>query len=370
MKFLTLFVTVFVMFATNVFAQPTGTPAASADPTAPAAQPPTTPSPTPPTTPTPVTVDPRIDQCVSNGGGEACCGGLVACQDVQVQLGQERREQMDTAANAYGESPEQYGRRLCRSIGGSWGDLWNGSDWKANCECHSPREWDANHEFCLPPNADYLERLCRESGGRWTGGYCDCLGRQREGGRCTGRNRLEELEAQIAELQTRLSNLQTARDNLATERDSLQGQLTQATTELQQVGVLQGQLTELEESVQGMDLQMAALDAEITGLRNLRDLQRQFIEEQGLLIAELGGIPPVPPGFAPGEIPGAAESTAEVAIDSTRPPVGEVPTVEEDDETGCGGWCIAGIVAGALVIGLGTWAIVEYTTTYTLVNNP
>ncbi len=373
MRYMILIVTVFVMFVTqNVFAQPTDPPNPAADPTAgQTPSDPGTPAPPavnpPPTTPTQAE---RIDQCVSGGGGTACCGGLVACEDVQTRLGQERREQMATAANAYGESPEQYGRRLCRSVGGSWGDNWNGSDWHANCECHSPREWDANHEFCLPSNAEYLERICTESDGRWTGGYCDCGGRQREGGRCTGRNRLEELEYQITQLQTQLGELRTARDNIAAERDTLRGQLTQATTELQQVGVLQGQMTELETSVQGMDQQIAALEAELFGLRNLRDLQQRYIEEQRRMIVDLGGMPPQTPSFVPGEIPGAAGATAEVAAGSTEPPVGQVPTAEEDDESGCGGWCIAGIVAGALAIGLGTWAIVEYETTYTLVNNP
>lgn len=361
MKFMTLIVTGFVMFATSVFAQP-GRTTQPDDSTA--GQAPMTPDPTPPT------VDPRTEQCIQTGDITTCCGGLTACQDIQVELGRERREQMDTAANAYGESPEQYGRRLCRSIGGSWGDLWDGSDWHTNCECHSPREWDAEHEYCLPENAEYLERLCRESGGRWTGGYCDCLGRQREGGRCTGRNRVEELEHQIAELQTQLGELRTTRDNLATERDNLRGQLTQAELDLQQLGALRGQLAELEESMQEMDRDMAALDAEITGLRNLRDLQRQFIEEQGLLIAELGGVPPA--FITPGEIPGAVAATAEVAAESTEPPVGQVPAAEEeeDGETSCGTWCIIGIVAGGVAVGLGTWAIVEATTTYTLVNNP
>jgi len=341
MRFMTLIVTMLV--TQNVFAQPTDPP----DPATPTAHPPTTPNPTPPATPTAPTVDPRIDQCVSNGGGEACCGGLVACQNVQVQLGQERREQMDTAANAYGESPEQYGRRLCRSIGGSWGDLWDGSDWKKNCECHSPREWDANHEFCLPDNAEYLERICRESGGRWTGGRCDCGGRQMDGGRCTGLNRIELLESQLTTAQT------LARD--------LGGQLETANQDLDEArtaGTAQAaDLEELERRYDDLDGQ-------------LREALRRIAYLEGRLEAEGASVPETTPGITTEPIPGSTESTVEVAVDSTTPPVGEVPTVEEDDETGCGTWCIIGIVAGGVAVGLGVWAIVETQTTYSIINNP
>jgi hypothetical protein len=330
----TLMSVIVVLYAQNAFAQP-------ADPATPTAQPPATPSPTPPT------VDPRIDQCVSNGGGEACCGGLVACQNVQAQLGQERREQMDTAANAYGESPEQYGRRLCRSIGGTWGDLWDGSDWKKNCECHSPREWDESHEFCLPDNADYLERVCLESDGRWTGGRCDCGGRQMDGGRCTGLNRIELLESQLTTAQALARNLgeQLSETNTDLAEARADGQ-TQATD-----------LEELERRYNDLDSQ-------------LRDALRRIAYLEGRLAAEGESVPETTPGAATEPIPGAAAATAEVAIGSTTPPVGQVPTVEEDDESSCGTWCIIGIVAGGVAVGLGVWAIVESQTTYSIINNP
>jgi hypothetical protein len=348
MKYVILIVMVLV--TQNVLAQP-------ADPSA---EPAAGQAPSDPGTPPEPPPDPRTQQCIANGIN-TCCGGLTACQNVQAQLGQERREQMNTAANAYGESPEQYGRRLCRSIGGTWGDLWDGNDWHTNCECHQPRQWDTNHEFCLPSNAAYLERLCTETGGRWTGGNCDCQGKHLEGGRCTGQNRIEALTGQLATAQatahTLGGQLETANANLETAR-------TTGTAQASQITALDGQRDTLQ--------------------RQLNEALQRIAYLQGRLEAEGVSVPPPPPPetappgttaetppgtteTAPGAIPGAVAAAAEVAVESTQPPVGQVPLAEEEDETSCGGWCIAGIVAGALVVGLGTYLAVELSTSYHLV---
>lgn len=353
MKFL-MIVAVSAMFATNVFAQDEQVqtdPAAEPD-TSTTGYPGTLPEPPDEPTAEPLAEqppDPRIQQCRENGGGDECCAGLTACQDVQTELGQQRREQMNTTAAAYGESPEQYGRRLCRSIGGTWGDLWDGSDWKKNCECHSPREWDASHEFCLPSNAEYLERSCTESGGRWTGGYCDCGGRQRDGGRCTGLNRIELLQSQLTTAQALAEGLGR---QLETANAALTAAQTAGTAQATELGALQRRYEDLE--------------------RQLREATERIAYLTGRLDAEgvdVPGATETTPG-ATEPIPGAVAATAEVAAESTTPPVGQVPTVEEDDDSGCGGWCIAGIVAGGVAVGLGVWAIVESQTTYTLINRP
>lgn len=338
-----ILIVIVTLFAQNAFAETAGTPA----PTAP------TTSPTEPTPPP----DSQGQQCPQNGNGNDCCADYSACQEAQAELGQETRELFDTWRNAYGETPEQAGRRLCRSIGGSWGTNFDGNDWRANCECRNSRQWDAEHKFCVPPNASYLEHLCTDSGGRWTGGNCDCQGKRLEGGRCTGQNRIEELTGQLATAQatarTLGEELQAANANLDTASATDRTQADQIDALTRQRDSLQTQLDQL--------------TLVISGLRGL-------LEAEGASVPAPETTPPgtttteTPPGAAtPGEIPGAHQAAAAVAVESTQPPVGQVPPAGEEEESSCGGWCIAGIVAGALAVGLGTYLAVELSTSYHLV---
>ena len=317
---------VMVLFAQNVFAQddPPAEPAADQAPSDPdtSSEPP---------------VDPRTQQCLDEGGGEACCNGLAACVNAQAELGRERRAEMA----AYGESPEQRGRNLCRGIGGSWGDLWDGSDWRANCECLGSRQWDANHEFCVPPNADYLERLCTESGGRWTGGRCDCRGRQLDGGRCTGLNRIDELEQDLAEAEGQARDLGEALEAANTD---LTAARANGASQAEQLAALERQ----------RDALQARLDQALQDIAYLRGrLEAEDIEVPADEIPST--VATQPPGTAE-PIPGAAAAAAEVAMESTEPPVGQAPTVEEEEE----GWpewakwllgigIAGGVAAGTLI---------------------
>lgn len=328
MRFVALIVT---MFATqNAFAQDQTDP-----PPEPTAEPAADQTPSNQGAPPEPAVDPRVQQCLDSGGGDACCNGLTACRDAQAEVGQATRDLLDDYSNAYGETPEQSGRRMCGAAGGIWGDLWDGSNWWNNCQCKPHRDRDDEHRLCVPDNAEYLEQICTESGGRWTGGNCDCRGRQREGGRCTGQNRIEELMGQLATAQATADSLgeqlETANTDLATARANGASQTDQIAALERQRDALQAQLNQAMQDIAYLRGRLEAEDIEVP-------------PEQ---------IPSTvtPPGTAE-PIPGAVAAAAEVAAESTEPPVGQVPTAEEEEEwPEWAKWLLGIGIAGAVTAG-------------------
>lgn len=241
----------------------------------------------------------------------------------------------------------------CRSRRGTW----NGSE----CLCAEPNHWFGSDESCCVPSTRRYERQmheCRNSGGNFScRGGCRCpLGTQLLDGACVGeaatREEIDRLRNRIPELESEVARLQA-------ERDALRGQLDQAIGQLDE-------LDNIEDTVAEMQQQLAEMDAELTFLRHLRDQYERHIERQALMIGELGGVPPLPPGISDEDDPLAPtpDILAAAAGGTERNPLAPPPASpeEEGDETWCEanpGWCtlvILGSTAAAAGLTLGICA--------------
>lgn len=216
----------------------------------------------------------------------------------------------------------------CRSRRGTWSN--------GECTCTSPNSWftEESEECCVSSVARYERRMraCRESGGNWTcRGECRCPneGQQLADGVCVGdatsreeiqrmRNRIPELEADVARVQ---GELETARAQGGAQAD--------------QISDLEDQLT-------------AARDA----LDELRDLLA--LREQQLRDAL---------GTVPAPLPGTAEAIAAAAGGSEPGPLGPTPPPEaEEGEETCWAWdrecpwILIGSLVSAGGLGVGIWA--------------
>lgn len=218
----------------------------------------------------------------------------------------------------------------CRSRRGTWSN--------GECTCISPNSWFTaeTQECCVSSVARYERRMraCRESGGNWTcRGECRCPneGQQLADGVCVGdatsreeiqrmRNRIPELESDVARIQGELDAALEEGDDQADQITDLEDQLTAARN---------------------------ALDE----LRDLLALREQQLRDA------LGTVPPVP-------LPGTAEAIAEVAGGSTPGPLEPTPTEEEKEEphfcnASFGGVLLCYILPAVATTGLGVgiWAV-------------
>ncbi len=261
---------------------------------------------------------------------EECLADLNECRE---KLGAETGESMDLLlrlAERLGfASVDDMLTSDCRSRRGTWSN--------GECTCTSPNSWftEESQECCVDNARAYSRRQesCRESGGNWScRGGCHCpLGTQLLDGRCQGdaatrdeidrmRNRIPELEADVARVQGELDAAREEGDGQADQISDLEGRLEAAQN---------------------------ALDE----LRDLLSLREQQLRDA------LGTVPPAP-------LPGTAEAIAEVAGGTAPGPLEPTPPPEAEEGNWCteNGWACAGIIIGALA-GLGglTVGIVEAT---------
>ncbi|MBI5071392.1 hypothetical protein HZB93_00640 [Candidatus Falkowbacteria bacterium] len=250
----------------------------------------------------------------------------------------------------------------------------------SECACAAGLSWNnESDKVCCTANPATYERrrnACEHSGGTYhcnsRGGWCGCpLGMSHpieEDGdvdysSCTGeavnRERLQAMRDNIATLTAEVEEAGQQIAALQAERDALRAQLDQTLSQL-------AELDNLEDTVGEMEQRLAEMDAELSFLRHLRDQYEEFIARQAQTIADLGGIPPLPPGIPEEDepLPGTAAAVAEAAGGSRPGPMEPLPPPEEEEGNWCSenGWACAGIIIGAAAALAGaTVGIVEAT---------
>jgi hypothetical protein len=295
-------------------------------------------------------------QCLdeSHGDVSVCCNGYADCQQAQTNLG----SQVDQMFQAgYGQTLDERAAEDCRSRRGTWEN--------GQCTCGGSNHWfgstDAPEQCCTPNVRRYENRMhaCQDSGGTWTcRGECRCPNdaQQLVNGVCEGdamtREEIDRMRTRLPELESELARLQAERDALRTQLDQALGQLDE--------------VDNLADTVGEMEQQLAEMDAELSFLRHLREQYEEFIARQAQTIADLGGIPPLPPGIPDEDepFPGTAEAVAAAASGTAPGPMAPVPPPEEEEGNWCSenGWACAGIIIAALAGAGGlTVGIVEAT---------
>jgi len=182
------------------------------------------------------------------------------------------------------------------------------------------------------------------------------------GGEAVNRERIQEMRDNIATLTAEAEEAGQQIAALQAERDALQANLDRAQADLARVGELEGQLAEVVASVEEMEQDLVEMDAELSFLRHLREQYEEFIARQAQTIADLGGIPPLPPGIPDEDepLPGTREAIAAAAGGSQPNPL--APTTlppEEGEETphfcnaSFGGVLLCYILPAAALAGLG-----------------
>ncbi len=338
MKFVTLIA--MVLFAQNAFAQTSESTEPSAEPTTPE------PAPEQPALPSLGEAgDQAHTACLSTDDTNQCCNEYGSC----VQSLGESSEQCAAVARLCGhENVNAALQDSCRQR--------NASVQGNECICAAGLNWNSESDkTCCTTNPAAYERrrsACERSGGTYHcsshGGWCGCpLGMDHPidadgdvdhsvcDGEAVNQERIEEMRDRLATLQAEAEAAGRQIASLQAERDTLQRQLDDAQARLAHADEVEGQLAELERSIDNLERRLAEMDAELVYLRHLRDQHQEFIDRQAQVIADLGGIPPLPPG-----IPGEDEVFQETA-GSTEPSPFEPtpPPSEEEEETA---WCNRG----------------------------
>lgn len=243
---------------------------------------------------------------------EQCLADLEACrQDIGAQTASAMDLLIQLAERQGYASVDDMLAADCRSRRGTW----SGSGESGQCLCAEPNHWfgtEMHPETCCVPSTRRYENQmhsCLDSGGNFScRGGCRCpMGTQLLDGECTGeaatreevdrlRNRIPELEQQIAAMQAELDAARTQNDGQADQIDDLESQL---------------------------DAARRALDE----LRTLLALREQQLRDT------LGRVPPAPTPTAPAPFPGTAAAVAEAAGGTGHPgPLAPTPPPPEEGE--------------------------------------
>ncbi|MFA5413778.1 MAG: hypothetical protein WC348_04585, partial [Patescibacteria group bacterium] len=178
------------------------------------------------------------------------------------------------------------------------------------CVCSAGLQWNSDDKTCCTTNPATYERrrsACERSRGTYHcndhGGWCGCpLGMSHPidedghvdystcGGEAVNRERIQEMRDNIATLTAEAEEAGQQIAALQAERDALRAQLDQALSQLDE-------LDNLADTVGEMEQRLVEMDAELSFLRHLREQYEEFIARQAQTIADLGGIPPLPPGI-------------------------------------------------------------------------